>query len=96
MITETYNTSGEPVDYQDRMAKRMMDYDYQSAYDNSYLEGLRTGIAQGKRETIKDMLEIIDKHMTVEQEVEEGVFTKFNTFMLCVLKTEIEALKEKK
>ena len=31
-MTETYNISGEPVDYQDGMAQRMVGYDYQSAH----------------------------------------------------------------
>lgn len=43
-MTETYNTSGVPVDYQDRMAQRMVGYDYQSAHDSGYLEGLAAGI----------------------------------------------------
>lgn len=47
--------------YMEPFEKAIKNYDYQSAHDSGYLEGLAAGIDQGKSETIVAVLEIISQ-----------------------------------
>ena len=77
-MTETYNISGEPVDYQDRMAKRMTREEISTFRTGDGFYELRFSEAEmsdafngGFLDAIDCMLEIVDEENNLSKLAEE-------------------------